>query len=147
MTLIKQATLNELDEMAILFEQYRLFYQKQPDSESAAQFIKERLENKDSVILLATVKNKAVGFVQLYPAFSSTSMQKMWILNDLFVFPDFRQLKVGTALMNAATTHARATHSHSLKLCTAVDNHQAQALYRQLGYNKVTAFEHYTLTL
>jgi len=147
MTLIKQATLDDLDEMAILFEQYRLFYQKQPDPDGAGQFIKTRLENQDSVILVARIENKAVGFVQLYPAFSSTSMQKMWILNDLFVSPDFRQLKVGTALMNAATQHAIDTHSHSLKLCTAVDNHQAQALYKQLGYIKVTSFEHYVLTV
>jgi len=147
MTLIKQATLDDLDEMAVLFEQYRHFYQKQPDQEGAAQFIKARLQNQDSVILVAEIEKKAVGFVQLYPAFSSTAMQKMWILNDLYVTTNSRQLKVGTALMNAATQHAIDTHSHSLKLCTAVDNLQAQALYKQLGYKKITAFEHYTLTL
>lgn len=147
MTLIKQATLDDLDEITDLFEQYRVFYQKQPDLNNATQFIKARLENQDSVILIARIENKAMGFVQLYPAFSSTAMQKMWILNDLFVSTEFRKLKVGKALMNAAKDHAINTHSHSLKLCTAVDNHQAQALYKQLGYKKITSFEHYTLSL
>ena len=74
-------------------------------------------------------------------------MQKMWVLNDLFVSPDFRQLKVGKSLMNAATAYAIDIHAHSLKLCTSVDNLQAQALYKQLGYNKITTFDHYTLML
>lgn len=147
MTLIKQATLDDLNEISELFEQYRLFYQKEPDLNNAVQFIKARLENHDSVIFIANIENKAVGFVQLYPAFSSTAMQKMWILNDLFVSTEFRQLKVGKALMNAAKDHALDTQSHSLKLCTAVDNHQAQTLYKQLGYKKITSFEHYTLSL
>lgn len=147
MTLIKQATFDDLNDIIELFEQYRLFYQKQPELDKATQFIKARLENQDSVILLARIENKAVGFVQLYPAFSSTAMQKMWILNDLYVSAEFRQLKVGKALMNAAKDHAINTHSHSLKLCTAVDNLQAQALYKQLGYKEITAFEHYTLML
>lgn len=147
MTNIHQATLNDLDKVAPLFEQYRQFYQKSPDQQGASDFIRARLKNNDSVILVAEHEGQPAGFVQLYPAFSSTSMQKMWILNDLFVNPDFRKHKVGTALMNAAKDHGIATDSHSLKLCTAVDNHQAQALYQQLGYKKITTFEHYTLLL
>jgi ribosomal protein S18 acetylase RimI-like enzyme len=147
MTSIKHATINELDAITQLFEQYRLFYKKQADLQKATAFIKARLDNKDSVILFAELDKQAVGFVQLYPAFSSTAMQKMWILNDLFVSPDFRQLKVGKSLMNAATAYAIDTHAHSLKLCTSVDNLQAQALYKQLGYNKITTFYHYTLML
>ena len=145
MTTIQQAQLNDLDKVAHLFEQYRLFYKKDPDQQGATDFIKSRLENNDSVIFLAQVDDRPAGFVQLYPVFSSTTMQKSWILNDLFVASDFRQLKVGSALMNQAKKHAIDTGSHSLKLCTAVDNHQAQALYQQLGYRKIVNFEHYIL--
>ncbi len=144
---IQQATTAELNKVATLFEQYRAFYQKPADPQGATHFIKDRLQSNDSVILLATKDKKPAGFVQLYPAFSSTSMQKMWILNDLYVNPEFRQLKVGTQLMNAAKEHAINTQSHSLKLCTATDNHHAQALYRQLGYKKVTVFDHYVLVV
>ena len=145
MTTIQQADLNDLGLVAPLFEQYRLFYKKEPDQQGANDFIKARLENNDSVIFLAQVDGQPAGFVQLYPTFSSTTMQKSWILNDLFVANDFRKLKVGSALMNAAKQHAIDTDSHSLKLCTAVDNHQAQALYLQLGYRKIVNFEHYIL--
>ena len=145
MPTLYQAQPKDLDKVASLFEQYRLFYQKKPDPQGAIAFIKARLENNDSVIFLAEHQGQSPGFVQLYPTFSSTAMQKMWTLNDLFVAPEYRQLKIGSLLMKAATQHAIDTQSHSLKLCTAVDNHQAQALYRQMGYLKVTAFEHYTL--
>lgn len=145
MTTTQQADLNDLGLVAPLFEHYRLFYKKEPDQQGANDFIKARLENNDSVIFLAKVDGQPAGFVQLYPTFSSTTMQKSWILNDLFVANNFRQLKVGSALMNAAKQHAIDTDSHSLKLCTSVDNHQAQALYVQLGYHKTVSFEHYIL--
>ena len=144
---IHQATISELDKVTSLFEQYRNFYQKPADQQGASNFILNRLKNHDSVILLAEFEDKAAGFVQLYPSFSSTALQAMWTLNDLFVCPDFRQHQVGTGLMNAAKDYAIKSKSHSLKLCTAVDNHQAQALYQKLGYNKVTNFEHYVLML
>ena len=147
MRTIYQAALQDLDQLSVLFEQYRLFYKKSPDLAKAADFIKSRLENKDSVIFVASEAGRLMGFVQLYPAFSSTVMQKMWILNDLFVAPEFRSLKIGCELMCAAKQHAIVTQSHSLKLCTAMDNHQAQTLYQKLGYKKITIFEHYTLLI
>lgn len=144
---ITHATLNDLDHVADLFEQYRLFYQKTADPIAARDFIKARLENQDSVIFLAQVNDQAAGFIQLYPAFASTAMKKMWLLNDLFVNPAFRQQKIGSLLMAAAKQLAIDTQAHSLKLITAVDNHQAQALYQQLGYRKVTTFDQYTLVV
>lgn len=144
---IKQATIGDLNQVADLFEQYRLFYQKQPDPKGAHQFIAQRLEKQDSTILLATNDQQALGFVQLYPSFSSTSMQLMYILNDLFVAPAARKQQVGKALMNAASDFGRTQQAHSLKLCTAIDNFTAQSLYQQLGYKKIEQFEHYSLML
>jgi ribosomal protein S18 acetylase RimI-like enzyme len=145
MPTINQATLENLDSVSALFEQYRHFYNKAPDPQGTLTFIKQRLENHDSVIFLALYKGQPAGFVQLYPTFSSTSLQKMWILNDLFVAPAFRRLKIAQQLMNTAKQHAIDTGSHSLKLCTATDNTGAQTLYQQLGYKKISAFEHYSL--
>ena len=55
----------------------------QPDF-VAKQFI-VRMKNGESVIYLAMDdNNEAMGFVQLYPSFTSVGMNKMWILNDLW---------------------------------------------------------------
>lgn len=159
---IIKASNEQLSMVAELFDQYRQFYKNPADLQNATGFIKERLERQDSTIFLATVtetsatdiktdqntsQNKPCGFVQLYPCFSSTKMKKMYILNDLFVHPSYRKLSVATALMDAAKDFATQNNAHSLKLCTAIDNHQAQALYKKLNYKKIESFDHYQLLL
>jgi len=92
---IIRATIDQLDLIAPLFDGYRQFYKQPSNVDKARQFIKDRLIRHESVIFLALLDEAAVGFTQLYPSFSSTSMQRLWILNDLFVAPDGRRSGVG----------------------------------------------------
>ena len=72
----KQATINNLEELAPLFDAYRQFYDKKSDIKAAEKFLEARIVNDESVIYLAFNEDeKAVGFVQLYPSFSSTRMK------------------------------------------------------------------------
>ena len=87
---IKKASLEELNETAELFDLYRVFYRQKSDVEAGKAFLKERLLHNESDIFLAIADGKAVGFVHLYKIFSSTKMQRLWLLNDLFVHPDYR---------------------------------------------------------
>ena len=41
--------------------------------------------NEESVVFIAFDEINPIGFVQLYPSFSSLSMKKSWVLNDLYV--------------------------------------------------------------
>ena len=52
-----------------------------------------------------------MGFVQLYPLFSSTARRprRLWLLNDLYVAPEARQGGVGRALMRRARRLAEET--------------------------------------
>ena len=54
-------------------------------SKVTREFLKDRLINKESVVFIAFEKNNPIGFVQLYPSFSSVSMERLWVLNDLYV--------------------------------------------------------------
>jgi len=76
MTII-QANLSHLDQIVPLFDAYRVFYKQPPDIERAKQFIKKRLEQKDSFILIAFAGEQPVGFTQLFYSFSSVSMQPL----------------------------------------------------------------------
>ena len=88
---VQQATLNDLNELSILFDNYRVFYEKESDIAAAKIFLQERITNNESVIFVfISDENEMAGFVQLYPLFSSTRMKKLWLLNDLFVLPVFR---------------------------------------------------------
>lgn len=144
---IVRASLNHLEDTSRLFDQYRVFYQQSSDLEAAKQFLKERLENKDSVIFLAQSDDHAVGFTQLYPSFSSVAMKSIWILNYLFVKQDFRRQGVAQLLMNAAESFARANGAIRVVLATQHSNTGAQSLYKSRKYTRNEEFFYYALSL
>lgn len=142
-----QATLNDLPEAAHLFDQYRMFYKQRSDLEGAKHFIQDRLVQGDSIIFLVKdpESNRSVAFCQLYPTYSSISMQRSWILNDLFVEEQFRKLGVSKLLLDYAAGYAKQTNAKGLELATAMDNIRAQKIYEKHGYEKDEAFYHYYL--
>ncbi|EKB26002.1 GNAT family N-acetyltransferase [Aeromonas dhakensis] len=142
---IFQATPADLEETSYLFDAYRQFYGQEPDHGAAAGFIAERLANADSVIFLARHEmGETMGFVQLYPAFSSVAMKRMWYLNDLFVAESARQQGVARALLKRVASFAKETDALTVKLATSISNYPAKSLYESEGYQKVIAFDHYT---
>lgn len=146
-TTIVRATPEDLSEVVPLFDAYRRFYRQDADLDRASTFMAARLEQGDSVVLLARSQTKAVGFTQLYPSFTSVGMQRIWILNDLFVKESARHLGVGTALVEEAQRFARETQAARLTLATAIDNDPAQTLYESTGWVRDEAFIHYTYNL
>lgn len=139
-----KATETYLEEIIPLFDQYRVFYKQASNLEAARRFLKERFQKKDSVIFIALDSNGiSLGFTQLYPSFSSVSMQRTYILNDLFVTKEARKMGIGEALMEAAKQFAITEGSKGLTLETAIDN-PAQKLYQRLGWKKDELVNHYT---
>ena len=92
------ATIDQLEDVALLFDQYRVCYLQDSSLTGAREFIADRLIQRDSVILLATKSNSPLGYTQLFPSWSSVSMKRVWILNDLFVLPQVRNQGVAKAL-------------------------------------------------
>ena len=144
---IIKAQIEHLEEIAILFDLYRMFYQQSSDLEAARKFIYDRLQKSDSTILIASNNSHIVGFVQLYPSFSSVSMKRIWILNDLFVRETERNKGVARSLMSAAADFGKETAAIRLVLSTQISNNLAQALYESLGYTKNEEFYQYQLKL
>jgi GNAT superfamily N-acetyltransferase len=87
------------------------------------------------------------GFTQLYPTFSSVSMKRVWILNDLFVEETYRHRGMARLLLNAAAEFAKSTDAARIILATQISNTSAQSLYESEGYWQDEAFYHYTLSL
>lgn len=143
---IIQASLEHVEVLTPLFDDYRKFYKQPSDLESARRFLSKRLANKESVIFLASNAENGVGFVQLYPSFSSIALKPLWILNDLYVLPETRRQGVGKALLDRARQHASETGAKGLVLETAIDN-PAQNLYEQMGYKRDHEFYRYYLNL
>ncbi|MDQ3019579.1 MAG: GNAT family N-acetyltransferase [Bacteroidota bacterium] len=135
---IKQASFEDLETAAKLFDLYRQFYEQSSDISSAKKFLSERINNNESVIFIAMdeEKNKGMGFVQLYPSFSSVSMKKQWILNDLFIHEDHRKEGIAEALINESKKFAKKTNAKGIILETHKTNADAQRLYDKIGFIK-----------
>jgi ribosomal protein S18 acetylase RimI-like enzyme len=141
---IRKADINDLEQIAVLFDYYRQFYEKTSDIVKAKNFIAERLNNQDSVIFVAENSNgKLTGFCQIYPSFCSVIAAKIGVLYDLFVDTSARKTGAGRALMLAVHEYAAKNSMARLDLTTAKDNSKAQALYESLGWVRDEVFYTY----
>ncbi|HCN84554.1 MAG TPA: GNAT family N-acetyltransferase [Sphingobacteriaceae bacterium] len=137
---IKRISSLESELVIELFDNYRIFYKQPSDIELAKNFIQARLDNNESVIFVAILSDEnqiiPIGFTQLYPKFSSGKAIKIWILNDLYVQPQYRKQSVGEKLIKTALKYAKEDGASHVELSTAVDNLNAQNLYESIGFTK-----------
>lgn len=144
---VKQATVEDVHLITPLFNAYRMFYGQHSNIVAAGDFIKERLQNNQSVIFIAMNDDKAVGFTQLYPIFSSVGLKNAWLLNDLFVTEAERGKRIATQLLEAAKQLGRDTNSGWLMLQTAAANNAAQKVYETNGWVKDNDYYVYTFSI
>jgi ribosomal protein S18 acetylase RimI-like enzyme len=133
---VRKATLSDINQLAELFDLYRVFYDKKSDIAAAKEFLSQRIKNNESVIIVTESQGdkSIVGFTQLYPLFSSTRMKRLWLLNDLYVLPDYRSQRCSIQLIDAAKEHALLTNSVGLMLETAKSNDIGNQLYPRCGF-------------
>lgn len=141
MTIIK-AELLHLDDLEPLFDAYRVFYRQPSNRGRVKAFIKDRLTKKDTIFYIAYIDNKPVGFTHLFHSFSSVSLQPLFILNDLFVDSNYRNLGNGVALMNKAKALCKELNYKGIGLQTENTN-PAQHLYESLGWKKDTDLHYF----
>jgi ribosomal protein S18 acetylase RimI-like enzyme len=145
MTTIRLTSPDDLLQLAPLFNAYRVFYEQPSDIALAKQFIAERLNSKDSTILVAiNGEQKIIGFCQIYPSFCSVIAAKIGVLYALFVDPSVRKSGAGKALMIAAHEYAVRHGFARLDLTTAKTNLTAQSLYESLGWVRDEVFYSYS---
>jgi ribosomal protein S18 acetylase RimI-like enzyme len=140
---VRQALLSDLESLVPLFNGYRQFYGRDSNLGAARDFLTARITHGESVLFIAQEGNVALGFVQLYPSFSSISLARTFILNDIFVLDAWRKRRVGSLLIEAAIEFARASGAVRLSLSTAVTNQTAQALYQSTGWKRDEQFFYY----
>jgi GNAT superfamily N-acetyltransferase len=140
-------TVDDIEALAPLFDQYRMWYGMESDLNGSRHFLTQRLQNNESVVFVAVVDDAPVAFTQLYPLFSSVSMESVWLLNDLFVAEKNRKQGIGTTLLKTATQFGRETGALRMELATGIENFAAQTLYKSHGWLQNESFLHYSLPL
>jgi GNAT superfamily N-acetyltransferase len=131
----RKAVLPDIENLSRLFDKYRVFYEKQSDLTSVEHFLTERIRKEESAIFITeNSENKLVGFVQLYPIFSSTKLQRLWLLNELFVDECFRGKGISIQLIARSKEFCKETKACGLLLETSKTNEIANNLYLKTGF-------------
>lgn len=141
----RKATESDIKNLSVLFDKYRVFYEKETDIQSAEKFLNERIQNGESEIYVTeNGESEIVGFVQLYPIFSSTRMQRLWLLNDLFVDKEYRGMGISKQLIDISKELCKQTNACGLILETAKNNEVGNNLYPQTGFTLDNEHNYYS---
>lgn len=136
----RQAILADLEDLASLFDAYREFQGQQRDPIAARAFLQARFNHGESVLFIAYEGAVPVGFAQLYPSYSSVTLARVFILNDLFVHEAGRRKGVASQLLAAVEDYAWSLSAARLTLNVAKDNTAGQALYEAQGWTRDAQF-------
>jgi ribosomal protein S18 acetylase RimI-like enzyme len=144
---IRRASLADLESLLPLVQGYRTFYKHPANAQAERRFIEKHLREGTSTIYIAEVQGHAAGFMQLFKTYSTVHLANAWILEDLFVAPQFRRRGIAEALLSAALKHARDDGASSMFLETAYDNETAQRVYERAGWTREERFYKYNAPL
>lgn len=148
--MIRKATNQDLNQLTNLFDQYAVFYKKPSNYEKHQHYLKERLENNEAIIFVAQDEengDKLIGFALIYVTFSSLALNKILILNDLFVDSSARKKGIGEKLILQTVELAKELGANDIRLRTAKNNTVAQGLYHKMGFVREDFLYSYDLTV
>lgn len=141
--IVRRATFEDLHQLAFLFDEYRQFYGSSSNIKESFSFLKQRFENKESVIFIHIKDDVITGFVLLYLGFSSLACSIYYILDDVYVTPTYRRQGSAKQLIDTAILFARHENALRISLETQKSNYQSHQLYEQMGFVKDDAFQTY----
>lgn len=137
---IRQAVAADVEALSVLFDEYRRFQGQAADLAAARSFLSERFDHGESVAFIALANGTAVGFAQLYPSYSSTSLSRVFILNDLYVREAVRRRSVASRLLSAVESYAWSFGASRVTLNVARTNVTAQQVYLARGWQQDEQF-------
>ncbi|MDV6235979.1 GNAT family N-acetyltransferase [Leptospira ellisii] len=143
---VETARTEDLSALVRLFGEYRKFYGKKAEPESEKNYVLARMEAGDSHLCVARdEKGETVGFAQCYFTFSSLSMCKILILNDLYVAPSSRGQNAAKKIIEHVIEFSKDNGFRGIALETAASNSIARKIYEGFGFTNEDSFLHYYL--
>jgi GNAT superfamily N-acetyltransferase len=127
---------DDLDDLLPLLRAYCDFYAVAPSDADLLALSRSLIADpeRDGIQLIARGPDgTGLGFATIFWTWSTTRAARIAIMNDLFVTPEARGLRLGEALIAACADRCRARGVTALTWQTAPDNTRAQALYDRIG--------------
>lgn len=137
---VARATAEDVEQILPLFEAYRAFFAR-GERDVSRRFLKERLGNDQSVIFAAWNGADAVGFIQLYPLWSSWYCRRIWFLSDLYVAEPARKHGIGARLVERAVGFGKETDASSVMVELPRGEPHLADFYAKLGFGRDEVFE------
>jgi GNAT superfamily N-acetyltransferase len=99
---IRLATSADVEQLTGLFDLYRQSLGQPSENHKCRQFVSARLSEGDTMIFIARHEVQALGFIQLYPSYSSVSLKPVWYFDDAFVVELYRGTGIAKGLIAKA---------------------------------------------
>lgn len=137
MNLQRLATIEDISELCnllkILFEQEEEFCFEQDKQENA---LKTLLCSPElGHILVIEISNKIVGMVTILYTFSTALNEKVGILEDMIIAPDYQKKGLGSVLIDYALTFAKSQGLKRITLLTDSTNIKAHRFYKKNNFS------------
>lgn len=142
---IQEPLIQHFSQLTKLYEEYLMFYNIRKPEKEISSFIQARIIRRESLVWICIddQNDEVLGFVNVYPHFSTLTLGSVWILNDLFVKESGRGKGIGKALILKVLEEATKQEIRSVHLETHHENHAAQKLYHSLNFKLNRHFLHY----
>ena len=82
----------------------------------------------------------------MFPLFSSTRLDRYWLLNDLYVHPNYLGEGISKALIEQAKQLCRDTNACGMYLETSKDNKIGNKLYSATNFDLMNSVNFYEWT-
>ncbi len=127
---------SHLEELLPLVRGYCDFYEVAPSDDDLLTLSRALIADpeREGVQLLARDEGgRAIGFASVYWSWSTTSAQRIGVMNDLFVAPEGRGSGAAEALIEACRAECATHGAGKLAWQTALDNERARKVYDRIG--------------
>ena len=132
---IERVSEETLGELLPLLRAYCDFYEVAPSDDALLGLARALLVDpeREGVQLLARADGRAVGFATVFWTWSTTSAERIGVMNDLYVGPEARGTGAAEALIEACRAECARRGARKLAWQTAPENVRAQAVYERVG--------------
>ncbi|KGT47084.1 MULTISPECIES: GNAT family N-acetyltransferase [Acinetobacter] len=138
--LVRRAQVEDLQQLSVLFDEYRQFYGASSNQELSYQFLKQRFEDQQTVIFINTKDDIFTGFILLYLRFSSVACSTYYVLDDVYISPPYRRYGAAKQLIDTAILFAKQENTLRISLETQKNNFQSHKLYESMGFMRDEEF-------
>jgi GNAT superfamily N-acetyltransferase len=130
-----------VESLAPLFRAYREFFAGAAGLDESHRFLADRLARGESVVFAGKESSETLGFIQLYPLWSSWYCKRIWFLSDLYVTEPARKRGLGRRLVERAIAHAVETGASSVMVELPHREPHLAEFYARLGFHRDEVFD------